>query len=103
MLIDKQHSLVQTIPRTMPARLKNRKGCSECAHCRAWKANKAFVRTTKANGGKLKQFLTCNHCSRAYRTTGYINEDDFHKKYRGRDHDEYAIPKIKTSRYRMAH
>ena len=75
----------------MPPQHKNRKGCSQCGHCRTWRADKAFIRTTKANGFKKKKFKTCNRCSRRYMKSERLTEAEFRKKYRGSDHAEYAI------------
>lgn len=74
----------------MPKRHKDHQRCSKCGHCRTWRVNKAFVRTTKANGAQKKYFKVCNHCSRVYRKTGPLTEDDFRKKYQGSDHLEYV-------------
>lgn len=72
---------------------KNRKGCAKCGHCRVWRVNKAFVRATEANGSELKQFRTCNRCSRVYRNPP-LSPEEFRAKYRGGDHAEYAITEI---------
>ena len=90
----------------MPSRQKNSEGCSKCGHCRAWRINKAFVRTTKAHGSEFKQYTTCNRCSRLYRGGGPLSKEDFLEQYGGGDHAEYAYPVIhmkNSSRYRMTH
>lgn len=76
----------------MPKRHKNHKGCSRCGHCRAWRVNRAFVRTTKAHGTEFLQYTTCNRCSRLYRKDGPLSKEDFREQYRGSDHTEYACP-----------
>lgn len=78
----------------MPPRHKNRKGCSQCGRCLAWRINAAFERKAKAHAVELTRFRSCNRCSRKYQRSVKLNEADFEAKYGGRDHAEYATPRI---------